>query len=275
MKAIRNLVFIPFGLIIGLTVDGFEQPRHAGTPMAAIHVATAWGGTAASERVPFVGCEASDFANTGDDLPAPKDRGQAPVLPRPVAHKLAYYASADLAVLAPRGWHCHGYEQAGTATLVVSREPLNDGLEKPTGPGISLLSTSSWNGVGVSVALEVAARLPLAKKKVVQGIRDGWGLGKSDNTVDPYPDDILTRRSDGDVEFETPANKDGMGTMFGLMKNADPIRGMAIMWETMDDNKNKSGRVVLLVVRMPPNLRPLIHTIMENTRRHPDQNRYP
>ncbi len=35
MKVIRNLVFIPFGLIIGLTVDGFEQPRHAGITMAA------------------------------------------------------------------------------------------------------------------------------------------------------------------------------------------------------------------------------------------------
>lgn len=29
MKVIRNLVFIPFGFIIGLTVDGFEQPRHS------------------------------------------------------------------------------------------------------------------------------------------------------------------------------------------------------------------------------------------------------
>jgi len=54
MKAIRNLVFIPFGFIIGLTVDVFEEHRHAGTTIAAVHVSTAWGGTAASERVPFV-----------------------------------------------------------------------------------------------------------------------------------------------------------------------------------------------------------------------------
>lgn len=56
MKVNRNIVFIPFSLIIGLTVDGFEQPRHAGITMAAIQVSTALGGTA-SERVPFVGCE--------------------------------------------------------------------------------------------------------------------------------------------------------------------------------------------------------------------------
>lgn len=124
-------------------------------------------------------------------------------------------------MLAPRGWHCHGYEQAGTATLVVSPESLSAHFVKP-------------------------------KKKVVQGIVDGLGLDKRHYALDPYPDDILTCRSDGDVEFETPANKDGMGTMFGLVKNADPIRGMAELWETMDDNKNKSARVVLLVVRMPP-----------------------
>lgn len=125
------------------------------------------------------------------------------------------------------------------------------------------------------MALEFAARLPLAKKKVVQGLINGWEMDESDYTFDPYPDDILTRRSEGDAEFVTPANKDGVGTLFGLMKNADPIRGMASLRQTMDDNKNKSARVVLLVVRMPPNSRPLFRTIMEDTRRHPDQNRYP
>ncbi len=139
MKVIRNLVFIPFGLIIGLTVDGFEQPRHAGTTMAAIHVATAWGGTTESERVPFVGCETIDLG--GGDEEAPKDRGQAPVLPRPVAHKLVYYASAELGVLAPRGWHCHGYTRTEGSSLVVTPEPLSaDSDRNPNGPGIVLLS---------------------------------------------------------------------------------------------------------------------------------------
>jgi len=88
MKVIRNLVFIPVGFIVGLTVDGFEQPHHAWTPLAAIHVATAWGGTAAYERVPFVPCETTyAFVGDVDLIPAPKDRGQAPVLPRPVAHE--------------------------------------------------------------------------------------------------------------------------------------------------------------------------------------------
>jgi hypothetical protein len=87
MKVIRNLVCIPFGLIIGLTIGGFEQPRPAEAPTAAIRVATAWGGTAASERVPFVPCKETSFVREEEDVPAPEDRGQAPVLPRPVAHE--------------------------------------------------------------------------------------------------------------------------------------------------------------------------------------------
>jgi hypothetical protein len=68
MKLIRNLVFIPYGFLIGLTVNGFEQPRHARTPLAASHVSTAWGGTAASERVPFVPCETTDFVGEKDAM---------------------------------------------------------------------------------------------------------------------------------------------------------------------------------------------------------------
>jgi hypothetical protein len=113
MKVVRNLMFIPFGLIIALSVVGFEQFRHPGTTMATIHVSAAWGGPATSERVRFVPCESTDFVGDEGDLSASKDRGQAPVLPRSIAHKLAYYASADLAVLAPRGWDCHGYGATG------------------------------------------------------------------------------------------------------------------------------------------------------------------
>jgi hypothetical protein len=79
----------------------------------------------------------------------------------------------------------------------------------------------------------------------------------------------LTRRSDTDVEYETPANKDGMG--FGwLEKNADPIRGMAIMMDMRDDKNKKVPKLVLLEVRTPPDMHHLVQTIMENTR----QNRY-
>jgi hypothetical protein len=264
MKAIRNLLFIPFGLIIGLTVDGFEQPRPAGTTMAAIRVSMAWGDTAASERVPFVPCETSAF-NGEEDLPAPEDSGQAPELPRPVALKLAYYASALSAVLAPRGWHCHSYGQSGSSTLVVAPEPVSaDDVEHPTGPGIFRLSATAWTGGGLEVVVDVAARLFPAKKKLVQGLLGEWQRDKSEYTFGPYPDDILTRRSDTDVEFETPANKDGMGT-YGFVKNADPIRGMAILSE-LTDGKDKYPSIVLLDVRMPPGMRPLVRTIMEYTR---------
>jgi hypothetical protein len=256
MKVIRNLVLIPFGLIIGLTVDGFEQPQHAGTTMAAIHVATARGGTTTSERVPFVGCESGSF--DGDDLPAPKDRGYAPALPRSVADKLAYYASAEknLTVLAPRGWHCFGYSYVDATILVVTPELPSGGYEwNGTGPGIKL---SLWDGMisGRFAVARVAARLFPTKKKFVKEVE---GEGAEDFPFGPYPDDILTRRSDTDVEFETPAHKDGMGTSQGLVKDADPIHGRAII----SAYKNEAPSVMLLAVRMPPDLRRLVRTIME------------
>jgi hypothetical protein len=271
MKAIRILVFMPFGLFIGLTVDGFEQPRHAGMPMAASHVATAWAGTAASERVLFVPCETTDLGGGGDEE-APKDSGNTPVLPRPVAHELAYYASAELGVLAPRGWHCHGYTRAEGSSLVVTPEPLSaDNDRNPNGPGVVLLSPNGWNGLGVSLVVDVAVRVFPAKKKFLQRLMAHWDMDKSFHTFGPYPDDILTRRSDTDVEYETPANKDGMGTLFGwLEKNADPIRGLAIMMDMRDDKNKKVPKLVLLEVRTPPDMHHLVQTIMENMR----QNRY-
>jgi len=142
--------------------------------MAAIHVSAAWGGTLASERVPFVPCETIDLGGGGGEE-APKDRGQAPALPRPVAHELAYYASAELGVLAPRGWHCHGYTRTEGSSLAVTPEPLSGDSDRyPNGPGIVRLSPNGWNGLGVGLLVDVAVRLFPAKKKFLQRLKYVW-----------------------------------------------------------------------------------------------------
>jgi hypothetical protein len=51
-----------------------------------------------------------------------------------------------------------------------------------------------------------------------------------------------------------------------LVKNADPIRGLAKVYEPKD-GKGEAPSVVLLDVRMPPGMRPLVQKIMENTGR--------
>ncbi len=78
---------------------------------------------------------------------------------------------------------------------------------------------------------QVAARLFPARKAFVQKIIQEGVEPESDFPFGPYANDILTRRSDSDVEFETPANTDGMGTRSWLVKNADPINGLTLMSE--------------------------------------------
>ncbi len=45
----------------------------------------------------------------------------------------------------------------------------------------------------------------------------------------PYPKDLLKYRGDRLIEYETPANMEGLGTHSGLRKNGTAIRGAAIL----------------------------------------------
>jgi len=80
----------------------------------------------------------------------------------------------------------------------------------------------------------------------------------SDFPFGPYPDDVLTRRSANDVAFETPANKDGMGTDSSLRKSGDPIMGEAFI---------AGEGVLVLDVRLPARLR-WLSPIIFNAARH-------
>jgi hypothetical protein len=176
---------------------------------------------------------------------------------------LAYYASADLGVLAPRGWHCFGLYGSNGSILIVTPEPHHaDDLLKTnsnlTGPAIQL-SFSFGDTSGRFEVAQVAARLFPTKKEFVQRVIHEGIAPASDFPFGPYPADILTRRSDTEVEFETPANTDGMGTKSRLVKNSSPINGVAIM--TADEN------LVLLEARMPPDLSILVPSILGETRR--------
>jgi hypothetical protein len=77
--------------------------------------------------------------------------------------------------------------------------------------------------------------------------------------VGAYPSDKLRRRSADVVAFETPSDHDGMGTASRLARNGDPIGGVAIM-----DDRNDA---IVLVVRVPTELRDLGATIIDSTER--------
>jgi TPR repeat protein len=172
-------------------------------------------------------------------------------------HDLAYYASADLGVLAPRGWTCFGFYGSNGSTLIVTPEAVKqDALI--AGPAVQL-SFSEHDTSGRFEVAEVAARLFPNKKEFVQQIIHEGIVPESYFPFGPYPDDILTRRSDSVVEFETPANTNGMGTKSRMKKNADPISGVAIM--------TGDGDLVQLNVRTSPALRYIVKTILEDLQR--------
>ncbi len=252
MKIIHSLVLIPLALIIGLTVDGSELLR-----CARIHMSIALADP--PQRASFMPCESDGQVGS---RPAPKDQGRSPAIPHALAHSLTYYASADLGVLAPHGWYCFGLYGSSGSTLIVTpdRHDARDLLQPNShlaGPAIQLSFSFGDTSGRFSIA-RIAARVFPAKRAFIQRVIDEGISPQSDFPSGPYPDDIIKRLSDTDVEFETPADKDGMGTESRLVKENAPISGLAI--KTSDDD------LVLLDVRMPPDLRNLIPVIIQTTR---------
>jgi hypothetical protein len=179
-----------------------------------------------------------------------------------VLDKLAYYSSGDLGVLGPRGWHCFGLYGSNGSVLIVTPEPHGADLFDPNselnGPAIQL-SFSNGDTSGRFEVAQVAARLfPVEKPYVERVIRENIEPG-TEFPRGPFPGDRIRRLSPVEVEFQTPAHADGMGTRSRLAKNGDPISGFAKM--TKDNN------LVLLVTRLPPPLRYLTSAIVRTTER--------
>ena len=181
-----------------------------------------------------------------------------PRITGPEAIHLAYYKSSALGELAPRGWHCFGLYGSNGSILIVTPEKHGEDLFNPgpglTGPAIQL-SVSLGDTSGPFEAAEVAAQLFPSRKKFVEGVIAEGFEPRSSFHFGPLPTDTIHRYGDDVVDFETPANKVGVGTKSRLAPNGDPIRGLAMM--TSDDD------LVLLVVRVPKDQRDLATTIVD------------
>jgi hypothetical protein len=206
--------------------------------------------------VPFVGCAGDGQAGA---IEAPT-AGATPKLDPAAAERLGYYVSEDLGVLAPRGWHCFELYGADGALLIVTPErhgtnDLFDAKMKLQGPAVVL---SQWSGgtSGRFAVAKVAARLFPIARPFVQAVIDEGVVAKEEFAFEPYPDDTLTRRSDTEVEFVTPANRDGFGTDGRIAKNDQPISGVAILLTDGDND------LVKLETRLPADLRELAPAII-------------
>jgi hypothetical protein len=74
----------------------------------------------------------------------------------------------------------------------------------------------------------------------------------------PYPQDKLTYKSKEIVEYQTPANAEGLGTNSRLKRNDYPISGVAIL-----SGPSSEPALSLLSARLPSNLTTLTAAIIQ------------
>jgi hypothetical protein len=186
-----------------------------------------------SANVPFVGCPSD--GQTGPQ-PPPVHR-EVPRVGRAAAASLAFYASGDLGVLAPRGWHCFGLYGSNGSILIVTpqnlgaRELLSPESHPLRGPvvqvALSLGGTSGRFEVARVIARAFPAQMAFARRVEAEGIDGPFPTG-------PYTSDRMVRLRPLAVGYTTPAGRQGLGTDSRLVPDDRPIDGLAIL-DTSED----------------------------------------
>jgi hypothetical protein len=172
------------------------------------------------------------------------------------AQRLAFYKTVlNDGVLAPRGWYCLGIQGSSGNALLVSPEPI-DGASDQDGPVVSI-SYSYGEGSGLFIVAEIILRAFPAWRSFADEVYKGF-----DQTppAGPYPKDRLKYQSKSMVEYETPAQSEGLGTQSFVKKGDRPINGVAILVGQAPDS-------VLLSVRLPANLAKLTPEIVRQVER--------
>lgn len=216
-------------------------------------------GAPANSPVPFVGCKSDGQTGPVD---APDGPGPSVDASGAEAHQLAYYKAEDgFGVLGPRGWYCFGTYGSNGSSLYVSpthisgAEMFSDNWKGFTGPAIQISTMNGGTSGRFQVAKVIArvfkAHMDFVDRVIAEGIEPASNFSRG-----PFPGDKLVYRSKEVVEFVTGANTDGLGTQSRLLKNGDPISGVAILL-------GEEPNLVQLSVRLPANLQNLASAIVK------------
>lgn len=233
------------------------SPERAGRRATA----AATGPSSISVVVPFVGCPSDGQVGLRD---APKATTRTVAIGTGEARKLAYYSSRYLGVLAPRGWYCFGTYGSNGETLYVSPQPVDTRLIAANGSGftgsavqisVEIGDTSGRFGVARAVARVFPAHVAFARRVIAEGIEPASAF-----PFGPYPNDELTYKSQEIVEYQTPANTEGLGTRSWLRKNGSAIAGVAILSGPTPD-------LVHVSLRLPTELTHLASAIIQQVER--------
>jgi hypothetical protein len=215
--------------------------------------------------VPFVGCPADGQVGP---LDPPKGTTQLVHIPKEAAQQLAFYkAEQGFGVLAPRGWHCFETYGSSGSSLFVSPQPIDakmlfsDGWKGFTGPVIQLSGedggTSGRFGVARMIARVFPSHQLFVRKVIAEGIEPASNFPSG-----PYPKDKLVYSTKELVEYQTPPQTEGLGTQSRLLKNIDPILGVAMLVGRV---KEREPSLLLLAVRLPSEMASLSSAIIRQT----------
>jgi hypothetical protein len=165
-----------------------------------------------------------------------------------------------LGVLAPRGWHCFETYGSDGSNLYVTPATLNsadlfsDKWKGIASYGIQLSESTGDTSGRFAVAQIIARVFPVHWDFVRQVIAEGIQPATS-FPYGSYPGDRLTYKNNETVEYVTPANADGLGTESFLVKDADPISGVALL-------TGKELSLTHLSARLPPGISDLLPVII-------------
>lgn len=208
-----RVVLLSAVLIAGI---GFTTPAYAAT----------------SADVTFVGCKSDGQAGPQD---APSGEPKTIAISPQLAQRVAYYKASDgKGVLGPRGWYCFGTYGSSGSNLYVTPMPLksadlfSDSWKGISGYGIQL-SESNGDASGRFDVAEIIARvfpahLAFVRRVIAEGVEPATSF-----PYGPYPADKLTYKSEDAVEYVTPPYTEGLGAKSFLIKDADPINGVALL----------------------------------------------
>jgi len=240
-------------------------------PTALVLASAAISAQQAPVQVPLVGCEtggqvAMELPNASS-VSVPNNPG--------IAAKLAYYAAGNgLGILAPRGWYCFGTVGSGGDQLSVTPKPIDKGKYFSNawsgfeGPVVHIIHRIGGTSGRFSVA-EVIMRVFPDRRAFAEGVAESFPWVKEGYAEGPYPGDRLTYKSTSVVEYVTPAQEEGLGTYWGLLKGDSSINGVAILIG------GPTPDLVLSAVRLPAGfadaVSAIVHQVERDTERHAER----
>jgi hypothetical protein len=138
---------------------------------------------------------------------------------------------------------------------------FSDSWKGFVGPVVQLSAEDGGTSGRFAVARIIARVFPahwsFVRRVISEGIQPASNFPSG-----PYPNDKIVHKSNDLVEYQTPPQTEGLGTQSRLLKNTDPIRGVAMLVGLV---KEGEPSLLFLAVRLPSEMTGLSSAIIQQT----------